>query len=381
MKVGLEHFALGLQLPILVALPLSRGLTLAQIGTLEAILALVLFCFEVPSGYIADKLGRKYAMAASSIAFAASYGLFAMAQNFSSFITPFIFMGIGFAMLSGTDEAYLFDSLKDINKQKEYKRWYGRLTITDEMVTIIGLGVSTVIAYFISPAAVFSFAALAMLLTAIYTFIFIKESKSHTDEPKSTIQAFEQKPLSISKRAISFLKKHAAFIIVLLAFALLDESGRLLWQPRILDLGFTISTLGIVYAGLKLFSIIGAWFSGNLDCKIRRLHFFIIGIFTAISFILVGFGNVYLVISGLALYFLIENVFRVFRSEYLNERVGSKYRATFISLNSFSTSTFAALFVIVLGVVADQRLVYGFLLLAGVKLIASFVSLALPKEK
>ena len=89
-KVGLEHFALGLQLPILVALPLSRGLTLAQIGTLEAILALVLFCFEVPSGYIADKLGRKYAMAASSIAFAASYGLFAMAQNFSSFITPLI---------------------------------------------------------------------------------------------------------------------------------------------------------------------------------------------------------------------------------------------------------------------------------------------------
>src|SRR5690606_23128682 len=91
-----------------------------------------------------------------------------------------------------------------------------------------------------------------------------------------------------------------------------------------------------------------------------------------------GFGNVYVAIGGLALYFLVENAFRVFRSEYLNERIESKYRATFLSLNSFSTQTFAALFVIGLGAVADQRLIYGFVLLIGVKIIASAISLGLP---
>lgn len=378
-KIGLEHFALGLQLPILVALPLSRGLSLAQIGTLEAILAVVLFCVEVPSGYVADKLGRKYAMAASSIAFAISFGLIAIAQDFTSFILPFMFMGAGFAMLSGADEAYLFDALKDAKKEKEYKRWYGRLTIVDEVATIVGLGISTLVAYFIAPAAVFTFAAVAMFVTAIYTLIFLKETRIHSKEPKSTVQAFEQEPLSVSKRAALFLKTHASFAIVLLAFALLDESGRLLWQPRMLDLGFTISTLGIIYAGLKMFSIIGAWLSGNLKGNITRIHFFAVGILAAFAFALVGFGNVYVAMGGLAIYFLSENAFRVFRSEYLNERVESKYRATFLSLNSFSTQTFAALFLIGLGAVADQRLLYGFILLVGIKLVASFISLALPK--
>ncbi len=379
-KVGLEHFALGLQLPILVALPLSRGLSLAQIGILEAILAIVLFCFEVPSGYVADKLGRKYAMAASSLAFAVSFGLIAVAQDFTAFILPFMFMGAGFAMLSGADEAYLFDALKDENKEKEYKRWFGRLTIIDELVTIVGLGVSTLVAYFMTPSAVFGFAALAMVVTAIYTLIFLKETRAHSTEPKSLVQAFEQEPVSVSKRAILFLKTHASFAIILLAFALLDESGRLLWQPRMLDLGFTISALGMIYAGLKVFSIIGAWLSGNLNGNVGRIHFFVVGTLAALAFVLVGFGNVYVAIGGLGMYFLIENAFRVFRSEYLNQRVESKYRATFLSLNSFSTSTFAALFVVGLGAVADQRLFYGFMLLVGIKLLASFVSLALPKS-
>lgn len=379
-KIGLEHFALGLQLPILVALPLSRGLSLAQIGILEAILAVVLFCFEIPSGYVADKLGRKYAMVMSSIAFATSYGLFAVAQNFTAFIVPFMLMGIGFAILSGADEAYLFDALKEKKREKEYRRWYGRLTVVDELVTTVGLGVSTVIAHFIAPAAVFNFAAVTMFVTAIYTIIFLTETRIHTKEPKSVAQAFEQEPVSLAKRAIHFLKTHASFLIVLLAFALLDESGRLLWQPRILDLGFTISALGIIYAGLKIFSILGAWLSSNLEGKVGRVHFFSIGVLAAISFALVGFGNVYVAIGGLALYFLIENAFRVFRSEYLNERVESKYRATFLSLNSFSTQTFAALFVIGLSTVADHRLMYGFLLLIGVKIIASCVSFAIPKH-
>ena len=379
-KVGLEHFALGLQLPILIALPLSRGLSLAQIGTLEAILAVVLFCFEVPSGYVADRFGRKYAMAMSSIAFAVSYGLFATAHNFTGFIVPFMLMGIGFAMLSGADEAYLFDSLKEQKQETQYKRWYGRLTIVDELVTIVGLGVSTAVVHFFAPATVFVFASATMLVTAGFTLVFLREARTHSKEPKSTVQAFEQEPVSVVKLGIRFLKTHASFSIVLFAFALLDESGRLLWQPRMLDLGFTISVLGLIYAGLKVFSIIGAWISGNLNGKIGRVHFFGVGVLAAISFALVGFGNVYVAMGGLALYFLIENAFRVFRSEYLNERVESKYRATFLSLNSFSTQTFAALFVVGLGAVADQRLIYGFLLLFGVKLIASIASLALPKH-
>ncbi len=377
-KVGLEHFALGLQLPILIALPLSRGLTLAQIGTLQAILAFIQFCFEIPSGYVADKLGRKYAMVMSSIAFATSYGLFTLAQNFHSFIVPFVFMGIGFAMLTGADEAYLFDSLKETRHEKEYRLWYGRLTIVDELATIVGLGVSTIIANYSTPASVFNLAAVAMCVTGTYTLLFLAERRALNKDPISVAQAFEKEPLSLARRAVNFLKTNASLTSILLILALLDESGRLLWQPRLLDLGFTISFLGIVYAGLKTFSIFGAWLSSKIKGKVSRFHFFSIGILEAVSFALVGFGNVYVTIGGLAIYFLLENAFRVFRSEYLNERVESRYRATFLSLNSFSTQTFAALFVIGLGAVADQRLVYGFVLLICVKLAASAISLGMP---
>ena len=379
-KIALEHFALGLQLPILVALPLSRGLTLAEIGTLEAILAIVLFCFEVPRSYVADKLGRKYAMAASSLAFTLSFGIFAGAQSFAGFVLPFMLMGVGFAMLSGADEAYLFDKLKEKKREGQYKRWYGRLTIVDEVVTIMGLGISAAIAYFLAPSFVFVTAAVTMLITAFYTLLFLPEAKRQVRSPKTPIEAFEKKPVAVIKRAVLFIKSHAPFAIVLIVFALLDESGRLLWQPRMLDLGYTIAMLGMIYAGLKVFSIIGAWLSGRLDGEVGRKHFIAVGLASVVAFALIGLGNVAVAMVGLALYFLIENAFRVFRSEYLNQRVESTYRATFLSLNSFSTQTFTALFVIGLGAVADQRLMYGFLLLVGVKIIAIAASGFLPKK-
>jgi len=380
-KIALEHLALGLQLPILVALPLSRGLSLAEIGTLEAILAVVLFCFEVPSGYVADKLGRKYAMAASNLAFAMAFVIFATAQSFGAFLLPFILMGIGFAMLSGADEAYLFDALKGKKQENQYKRCYGRLTIVDELVTILGLGISTLISYFLEPSYVFVVATLVMLATLLYTLFFLPESRQQRHQPKTPIEAFQRKPLVVIKKALLFLKGHIAFVIVLIAFALLDESGRLLWQPKMLDLGYTISMLGVIYAGLKIFSIIGAWISGKLNGEVGFKHFMAVGFISVLAFLLVGLGCNLLATIGLALYFFIENMFRVFRSEYLNQRIESTYRATFLSLNSFSTSTFTALFVIGLGAVANQRLWYGFILLVGVKILAIVASGFLPRHQ
>ena len=45
----------------------SRGLTLAQVFYLQSMFALFMVVFEVPSGYVADILGRKNALVAGSV--------------------------------------------------------------------------------------------------------------------------------------------------------------------------------------------------------------------------------------------------------------------------------------------------------------------------
>jgi hypothetical protein len=283
-------------------------------------------------------------------------------------------------MLSGVDEAYLFDSLQERGQERQYKKWYGRLTIVDETVTIIALGTSAIISWALNTAVVFIAAAFVMLLAALYTLFLLPEPKKARREPRTVIEDFEKRPFVVLRRGARFLKQHYSFVVILIAFALLDESGRLLWQPRLLDVGYSVSLVSIIYAVLKLFSILGAWLSSRLTSEVRRIHFAMIAVVSACAFLLMSIGGYGTVFIGLALFFLCENIFRVFRSEYLNARIESTTRATVLSLNSFGTSVFSSLFVIGLGAVADQRLLYGFLLLVGVKIVALFLSIALPRS-
>lgn len=95
-----------------VAVPLfgSRGLDIADILQLQAVFGITVMIMEVPSGYVADLLGRRLALVTGAVCLGIGHSLLAFADDFWSLAAFELALGIGLSMISGTDVAVLYDS-------------------------------------------------------------------------------------------------------------------------------------------------------------------------------------------------------------------------------------------------------------------------------
>ena len=113
-------------LPIL--LPFYRdemGLSFHDFLIGESIFSLALILFDVPAGYLADRWGRKYTMALGAATLAFGYVLLSLATGFWSAICVQGFLGIGVALVSGSNSALLYDSLLSAGRESEYRKREG----------------------------------------------------------------------------------------------------------------------------------------------------------------------------------------------------------------------------------------------------------------
>ncbi len=112
--------------PILAILFLDLGLTLDQYVMLNLIWAATIFLFEVPSGALADTLGRKNLLVTASLLMVAEMSCLLFApkdggwQLFSICVANRILSGLSEAAASGADEALAYDSLPEKNREEAW---------------------------------------------------------------------------------------------------------------------------------------------------------------------------------------------------------------------------------------------------------------------
>ena len=116
--MGFFH-AFVLITPVFVPLAQGYGLSMTQILQTQAIYALTIACFEVPSGYIADVWGRKRAVLLGSLLNAVGFLWLLGAQSFADFLVYEVFLGLGISLISGADLALLDDSEKLLEARGE----------------------------------------------------------------------------------------------------------------------------------------------------------------------------------------------------------------------------------------------------------------------
>lgn len=103
--------------PVFTILFLDFGLSIEQFALLNTVWAITIVVAEVPSGALADILGRKYLLVATSLLMLAEMCLLAFVPLGSStlifwaFLFNRILSGLAEAMASGADEAIAYDSL------------------------------------------------------------------------------------------------------------------------------------------------------------------------------------------------------------------------------------------------------------------------------
>ena len=94
-------------IPIFVPLLQGHGLSMSQVLQTQALFALTIALFEVPSGYLADIWGRRPAMLVGSALNAVGFASLLWADSFADFLLYEVILGVGFSLLSGTDLALL----------------------------------------------------------------------------------------------------------------------------------------------------------------------------------------------------------------------------------------------------------------------------------
>ncbi len=117
--------------PLYALLFADAGMSGAQISALLALWSLVGIVAEVPSGALADRFSRRGALAASTILQAAGYVAWLALPGFGGFAAGFVLWGLGGALMSGAQEALLYDGLAAVGAAEHYARVQGRVTAVE----------------------------------------------------------------------------------------------------------------------------------------------------------------------------------------------------------------------------------------------------------
>jgi MFS family permease len=112
--------------PILAILFLDLGLTLDQYVMLNLVWAATIFLFEVPSGALADTLGRKSLLVAASLLMVVEMSCLLFAPKDGGWLLFWLCVanrflsGLSEAAASGADEALAYDSLPEENREEAW---------------------------------------------------------------------------------------------------------------------------------------------------------------------------------------------------------------------------------------------------------------------
>ncbi|HZA75217.1 MAG TPA: MFS transporter [Acidimicrobiales bacterium] len=134
---ALRWLPTGLLIPVTAILMQSRGLSLAQIGLVMAVGSVTVIGLELPTGGLADALGRRPVLLAASALDVVSVGLLLTAHSAGAFMAAAAVQGVFRALESGPLEAWYVDTSLRLDPEAGIERGLAGGN------TAIGLAIST----------------------------------------------------------------------------------------------------------------------------------------------------------------------------------------------------------------------------------------------
>lgn len=351
--------------PVFTIIFLDFGLTIEQFAILNSIWAATIVLAEVPSGALADTIGRKKLLLTTSLLMMAEMLLlcFVPLGNidiiFWAFLINRILSGLAEAMASGADEAIAYDSLVEEGDEKDWPKVLSVQMRISSFASIITMTVGAIlydpsimnrILNLFSPGLSLTqqdtmrfplYLTLVLSVLAIITVNRMRETEvEHTDtlaDPtnsslleslKTTWEAgvwITRTPFALTIILFGMSFDHVVRMIVTMT----SQYYRLIQIPEALFglIGAGIAILGLVVPKIaeKMAGTFSATQNALIISFITVLGFF--GLTTFIPF----FG-----IAPMALVFISIMLTSFFTSHYLNRITASNRRATVLSFKGLA---------------------------------------------
>jgi predicted MFS family arabinose efflux permease len=133
---GTRWFPVGLIIGLITLLMLERGLSLSQIGIAVAAQGFVVLALEIPTGGLADALGRRPVLVLAGLVGLGSAALFIFAESFGAFVLAWVLQGVFRALDSGPLEAWYVDTAQADDPEVPVERGLARAA------TVLGLAIA-----------------------------------------------------------------------------------------------------------------------------------------------------------------------------------------------------------------------------------------------
>lgn len=325
----------GFYLPVSVIYMEAQGLGLAEIGFVQGVFLFGMVAGELPTGYLADFLGRRKTLALGNAVTATVMAGFVFASSTAAFTALLLLWSLAWTLRSGTSDAWLYELLAERDLDGEFARLSGRA----ESVMLVVSAAAALTAgflYTVDPAIPFAAnAAVAALgLPVLFTLPRTGGStEAGDDEPAMTVgRAASLLREQFTRSSIGWLVLYAALFNVVFSVTRVFE------QPALRAVGVPVAGLGALYAGFKIVSAVASGLAGAVQDRLgtRGVMLSLVPIFGVLyaSFAFVPLMLVPAVFTRRA----VSQLVRPVRNEYLNDRLGDLGRATVLSGVSMALS-------------------------------------------
>ena len=310
--------------PFVLLFKLERGLSLSSIFLLDAIFLIIMLCFELPWGIVADKIGYKKTLIISSFLFLLSRIVVYNSYSFLGFFMANIFMGLAISGMSGVDSAMLYLSVKKEESDKVFGIYGAFATIG---FFIASLSSSFLVKYSLNFLV---FLTIISYGIAFLICLFLKDAETNRELEEKNKNKF-----SISN-FFSFKLLDKKILIFILSLAILSETTHtlvvLLNQPLYKRSGINIALFGILTAFIQIATFIGLKaYKIKEYLGIKKLCYLVLLAITIGSGVLIFTRNPFIVVGMI---FIIEGAFALIIpiSETIkNDSISSSKRVTILS--------------------------------------------------
>lgn len=343
---------------------------------LYSISVIIVFLFEIPSGVIADRYGKKLELVFCFLFYISSFIILFLFDQYFMLVIGMMLYGFGEAFRSGTHKSMIMQYL-DWNDIEESKtKVYGR---TRSMSLIGSMVMSLITIVFVLWLPDIRYLFLFTIVPYSLDLLLILTYPSYLNKRQS--EKFHMKEFLVENvRAIkyAFLDKPVrGLLFESSSYQAGFKSIKDYIQPIILTISASVILfksfssdenlkiyLGVIYAFIYLISSFASRNAHRVSEKYNNRHTLNVSwLLSGIIMIFMAFflNNIIIVFVVFLLYYIFLNIRRPLMVELIGNASDPKKRASVLSVESQMVSILVAVFGPILGLIADQSMMWLFI--------------------
>ncbi len=348
---------------------LEKGIDYIKIGLLYSVREITIMLFEIPSGLVADVLGRKKTLMASFFVYILSFTTFYFSNHFGLMLLAMVLFALADAFRSGVHKAMIFQYLTRQGKAGQKTDYYGHTRSWSQTgSSIASLVAGTMVFYYGSYRIIFAISAIPYFLDMllIWSYPGYLDGEFSTKNKKSIRKKLTEvwKTIVISLKEFSLLhiltslSLHTGYYKAVKDYiqpVMVSLAITLPWLPLLREKQKSALVVGLIYFFLYLLTAQTSRSSGRFLKKFA--HFSRPMNLTMVAGIMLGLaaGIFYLLhwyalsILGFVLIMLIENLRKPIGIAFVTDKSNDKAAASVLSIQSQAQAFFAAILAFVIG--------------------------------